>query len=260
MARRYQRKPVGRGAGVPLYHQAYLVLRQELLEGRYPPGEAMPGEEPLRRAFGVSRVTIRKTLDRLAREGLVRRVRGSGTYPLPRPDGADARANISGLFENLVSVGLRTEARLVSFGLEAAPANLARQGFGLEVLKVVRVRSFRGEPFAYMVSTLPGELAPLVQRSRLGNRPLLLVLEKAGLSPQTANQALTATAATQEMAAALDVALGAPLIHMTRLTRDGEGRPIERFESFYRPDKYEYRLALSRGRSAEAPRWVPVGG
>ena len=51
-------------------------------DGIYPPEVALPTEEELRQEFGVSRVTIRRALAEIKREGLIRRVRGSGTYPV----------------------------------------------------------------------------------------------------------------------------------------------------------------------------------
>ena len=53
---------------LPQYHRIYLVLREQLAEGRYPPSTPLPGELELARDFGVSRVTVRTALDRLAEE------------------------------------------------------------------------------------------------------------------------------------------------------------------------------------------------
>ncbi len=246
-------------SAVPLYHQVYLVLRQQLLEGQFEPGVALPGEEPLREQFGVSRVTIRKTLAALEKEGLVERVRGKGTYPIAKP--ANDRANISGLYENLISVGLQTQAKLLEFEVLPTPAflNTNEQNFGQNVLRVTRVRRLKKDPFAFMRSYVPEAMAKHLSKRDLGNRPLLMVLEGASVMPSVAEQSLTAAAATEEHARHLNVAIGSPLIHMTRLSRNEKGQAIEYFESYYRPDKYEYRLTLSRGRTSDAPRWVPIG-
>ena len=65
------RKPADDTSGaMPLYHQSYLVIRQRLNEGVYPPGQPLPSEEEIRQEFGVSRVTIRRALGQLEEEGL----------------------------------------------------------------------------------------------------------------------------------------------------------------------------------------------
>ena len=64
---------------LPKYHRVYLVLRQQLDEGRFADG--VPGELTLMESFGVSRVTVRRALEQLAAEGLITRHPGRATLP-----------------------------------------------------------------------------------------------------------------------------------------------------------------------------------
>ncbi len=258
---RKKRSQKGDGSrAMPLYHQSYLVIRQRLREGVYPLEQPLPSEEEIRQEFGVSRVTIRRALAELESEGLIQRRRGSGTYPIEQPTGSDARANISGLYENLITLGLNTEARLVSFKMIAAPKFLTQidARFTGEVLHIERVRHLDSEPFSYMESYIPGHLADNFRESELTNHPLLMTLEMAGIEVANAEQTLSAAAADARVADVLQVPIGSPLIQMKRLSLDPEQRPIEYFVSYYRPDRFEYRMTLSRVRGGEAPRWMPV--
>ena len=63
----------------PKHHQAYLLLRQRIEDGVYPVDKPMPSEPELTAMFGVSRITIRRALERLQSEGLISRARGRGT-------------------------------------------------------------------------------------------------------------------------------------------------------------------------------------
>ncbi len=58
----------------------YQGLREAILNRRYRPGELLPAEEELSSSLGVSRGTLRRALDTLEQESLVKRVRGHGTY------------------------------------------------------------------------------------------------------------------------------------------------------------------------------------
>src|SRR5690349_11005101 len=94
---------------LPKYHRIYLVLREQLHEGRFAAG--LPGELALMQQFGGARVTVRRALEQLAGEGLITREPGRGTRPV-RPE-AEAggtepalRTQLTGLLENLVSMGM----------------------------------------------------------------------------------------------------------------------------------------------------------
>ena len=60
------------------------TLKSRLLTGTYRPGQAIPSETQLAKEFVVSRMTARRALDELEREGLIYRVQGSGSFPTDR--------------------------------------------------------------------------------------------------------------------------------------------------------------------------------
>ncbi len=55
-------------------------IERDLLEGRLGPGDRLPSERDLATEFDVSRLTVRRALDRLEHDGLVYRVQGAGTF------------------------------------------------------------------------------------------------------------------------------------------------------------------------------------
>ena len=55
-------------------------LRAGIADGSYPPGKKIPSENELARTLSVSRQTVRQAIGTLENEGLLTRVRGSGTY------------------------------------------------------------------------------------------------------------------------------------------------------------------------------------
>lgn len=62
----------------PLYEQVARVLRERIADGTYV--RRLPGENPLAKEFGVSRLTVHAALEILTREGLVKAARGRGTF------------------------------------------------------------------------------------------------------------------------------------------------------------------------------------
>lgn len=55
-------------------------IEREVLLGRLAPGQRMPSEEKLCERFGASRTVIREALQHLRGQGLLRTIKGSGTY------------------------------------------------------------------------------------------------------------------------------------------------------------------------------------
>ncbi|MET7868006.1 GntR family transcriptional regulator [Micromonospora taraxaci] len=68
------------GAERAVYRQIADVLRAQIREGRYRPGDLLPYEGRLGQEYGVGRPTVRRALALLRLEGLVITERGYGTY------------------------------------------------------------------------------------------------------------------------------------------------------------------------------------
>ena len=251
---------------LPKYHQVYLVLRQQLVERRFDGG--LPGELALVKQFGVARVTVRKALERLASEGLIERAPGRGTRPIvpkaakpaaSRPPVTHLRAQLRGLLENIVSVGLATRVQVLSCETMAAPQAVAAAlalPDAAPVQKAVRLRSTREGPLSLITTYVPRELARGIGRRELSRRPLLLLLEAAGVAIGRATQTISATLADVEVAQRLGIEVGSPLLAVTRLVCDVHDRPVQWLHGLYRPDRYQYEMQLSRVGGIDAKLWV----
>ncbi len=71
----------------PRYYKIYRLLKLAIENGQFPPERAMPGENALAERYDVSRLTIRRSLELLQREGLVQRRQGAGTFASSRASG-----------------------------------------------------------------------------------------------------------------------------------------------------------------------------
>ncbi|HLS56741.1 MAG TPA: GntR family transcriptional regulator [Zeimonas sp.] len=247
---------------LPKYHQIYLVLREQLEEGRFAAG--VPGELQLTRQFGVARVTVRKALARLEAEGMIERSPGRGTVALRRANGGAAAprafsARLTGLLENIVSMGLATSVRVIECEVLPAPEAVARElGIdpGAPVQKAVRVRSTREGPLSHITTYVPGALASGFGRRELAKKPILILLEESGVRIGRATQTISARLADAVVASRLGVEVGSPLLAVSRLIFDEQDRPVQWLQGLYRPDRYEYRMQLSRVGDIDAKVWV----
>lgn len=261
--RRGGRRQLGSGAAtsLPVYHQVHLVLSQRIREGLYPPGERFPSEFELAAKFNVSRVTVRRALAQLEEDGLIVRRRGAGTFVAER--NVDARGPIAGEVDNLITIGMETETRLIAYGVAV---NAPPQAFsaldiepGGELVEIERLRLHQGQPFSLTHIYLRGQEASLLDPSALGSDPVITALEKAGLRSANAEQTISATLADDQTAELLAVSIGSALVRVRRVVFDSDGHALLFQQSLYRPDRYEYHMLLTRERSAGQPRWRHIG-
>lgn len=244
---------------LPKYHQIYLVLREQLGEGRFASG--LPGEMALAGQFGVARITVRKALEQLAAEGLIERARGRATVPrAPAKAAPDhQRMQLTGLLENIVSMGLRTKARVLSCDVLPATEAVAQAlqiAPGTPVQKAVRVRSTKEGPLSLITTHVPAALAQGFGRRELAKQPILILLEQSGVRIGRAVQTISARLADATVAKELGVSVGSALMAVTRLIFDTEDRPVQWLHGLYRPDRYQYEMQLSRVGGIDAKVWV----
>jgi GntR family transcriptional regulator len=242
----------------PLHHQVYVVLRQQIMDRHYEPGHAMPSEHKLEALFNVSRITVRRALDRLASEGLIVRRHGKGTFAQPVITPPPIQTNMRGMLENLLAMGLRTKVDLIEFGYMIAPAEVAEKleiAPGSTVQRVVRVRSHEAIPFSFLTTYVPEAIGRTYEAGDLLEQPLLALFDRAGVTAAQADQTITAKLADTRVAPLLGVEFGAALLNIKRLVRDKNGTPIELLEALYRPDIYEYQMKMTRTGKTKELMW-----
>ncbi|MEP4559907.1 MAG: GntR family transcriptional regulator [Nitratireductor sp.] len=246
---------------VPLYHQLFVILRSRIYGGGLSAGDLVPSEQELCQEFCVSRITAKRALNELADAGLVVRERGRGTRAVPQPPAPAVMASIEGWLENVSLMGIATTARVLEFGYVAASADIAsalKVAPGDEVQRAVRVRSLDGEPMSFLVTYVPSRVGRRYEREDLEARPLLHLLEKAGVEVASARQTVSATLADADVAAALGIHAGAPLIEVRRVVRDSKDRPVEYIRVVYRPDLYRFEMSMRRVRAKDGAHWAAM--
>ena len=249
---------------LPKYHQIYLVLREQLEEGRFAAG--VPAEMHLVKEFGVARVTVRRALAQLVADGLIERSPGRGTVALAtnavNRAGTAAprqRAQFTGLLENIVNMGLRTAVKVVQCEVLPASEQVARQldvARDTLVQKAVRVRSTAQGPLSHITTHVPQSFAKGFGRRELGKKPILMLIEESGVQIGRARQSITAKLADAAVARLLDVDVGCALLAVQRLVFDVNERPVQWLQGLYRPDRYQYQMQLSRVGAIDAKVWV----
>ncbi|MEL7042160.1 MAG: GntR family transcriptional regulator [Pseudomonadota bacterium] len=245
---------IDESAGVPLYQQIYDLLRARIMDGTMQLNDRLPAEQDLTQALGVSRITVKRAMNELAVAGLVRRQRGIGTVVIYDVAAPTVKGSFETMIDGLTRMGLETEVQLLDCTIgTASPAiseALDLKG-GKSVQRIVRLRRLDGEPFSYLVTYIPYDIAEGYDDAQLATESLIKLLEQAGHAPVEAEQTITATQAEPAVAANLGVAPGSPLLRIHRIMKDASGRPVQDITAHYRADRFEYHMRLNRNNAAE---------
>ena len=243
-------------------HRIFLLLKDAILSGRLPPGRKLPGEIKLAEQHGVSRVTVRRAMEALREAGMVERRPGLGTVVLEQPlDATVMTASVSNLLPNMVKMSQASRVRLLEFSY-VKPPEAVRDGLGLDgserVQRSIRVRMADDKPFSYLVTHVPEYIALHYNEADLASMPLFALLERSGVKVDHASQTISATLANHDVAEALNVSVGSPLIALTRVVYDEQGRGVEHLAALYRPDRYRIQIDLNRTGDEAARYWEPM--
>lgn len=242
--------------------RVFLLLRDAITNGDFAAGSYLPGEPKLGEIYGVSRVTVRKALAELDRAGLIERRPGAGTVVKPRrvPSG-ELVADFANVLGALVEMGRNTGVRLLQFSFGLPPTDVQgalRLRDGQRTQRSIRVRLIDGEPFSYLLTHVPEAIGVTYSEGDLASTPLLALLERSGVTADHATQTVGAALATPTTADALGIAVGSPLLTLTRTVFDATGGGIEHLTAFYRPDRYRLQMTLARRGAEEDRHWAPT--
>lgn len=245
-------KPARRMAGdaaLPFHAQVRESLRARIVDGSWQPGQQMPSEHEMTALFAVSRITVRQALQDLQNEGLIHRVHGKGTF-VSRPHATQDLMRLQSFGEAMRPQGYDTFNKLVSVRETVPPAGVAqRLGLprGAQVSEITRVRYLNQSPVSLDTSHFALPLGRRLAQQDLASRDLFVILEQDfGLRLGHADMVIGSRLADDAQARLLDLAPGAALLHVDRLTCDEQGEPLVCEHLFNRGDVYQYHLRVDR--------------
>jgi GntR family transcriptional regulator len=232
----------------PIYARIESDLRRSIASGEWRLGSRIPTEDALRARYGVSRMTVRHAVDRLATAGLLVRRQGVGTF-VAKTKLERVTSRLLGFHEDAVAHGLDPATRVLRAGTVAAgeeDAVLLDVAPGAPLYEVVRLRTTGGEPIGINTIVLLPEVARSLDGIDYAESFYGAVAARLGSEVASANQTVEAVSAEDEAHELLQVAPESPLLRVTRVTYVADGRLIGLTRTLYRGDRYFLSLALRR--------------
>jgi GntR family transcriptional regulator len=233
----------------PYYRWLEEILREDISQGTYQSGDALPTEHALMRRYNLSITTVRRAVQDLVREGWIYRKAGKGTF-VKRTKLEERLARLTSFAEEMQSRNIAPQFKLIRAESVVPPSEVAR------FLKIIpkhkaylieRVQIANGEPIALARGYWNPEIGEQLAQHDLQRIALYEIVEQHLHIPLVeADEAINALTADADIAHKLGVRKNSALLVRCRLTYSSEMRPIEFTTTFYRADRYEYKIRLAR--------------
>lgn len=245
--------PVVLPSGGPLYLQLKRWIEDAIHQGAIKPGDALPSERDLASKVDVSRVTVRKAVQYLVRDGVLVQRHGSGTFVAPQPHRVEqSLGQLTSFAEDMARRGLPVRSVFLDRGVyDPSPEETMALGLspGERVARIARLRISGDTPLAIERASISAAVLPdpaLVVDS------LYAQLERTGNRPVRAIQRIRAANLGEADARLLEISAGAASLHIERIAYLGSGRVVEFTRSVYRGDTYDFVAELRVGEGARA--------
>lgn len=233
---------------VPLYRQLADGIEKAIQEGDLPEGSRIPSEQEWMRGLGVSRVTVRQAMDCLMRKNIILRKQGMGTY-VQKTVITQEMDDLFGFYPALLNRGLHPKTDVRTYEVQT-PSHEVRMRLDLstgdKALHFSRQYLLEPSLFVLIHMYFPRDLAARWTRKDASTQSSFRLLQdKAGVQIRSSSITIRASLATAEVADALRVLEGSPVLELQRLRVSSEHRPVEYAVMLFPGESYELTTTVS---------------
>jgi len=190
--------------------------------GEFPPGTKIPGEWHLSQEFNVSRGTVRKAIDTLLHEGLLRTEQGQGTYVVEDPWRSRPFLCLSNFNDDIIRQNQTPHTTLLEKTILPASASVAHRlsiAKGEEIFLITRLRWANDQPVVYEQRYLAKRLCPNLIDEDLENQSFHhLLIKKYHIPLIRAIHSIEAHVLNEKEAILLKTQPGKAAFYIERLT------------------------------------------
>ncbi|MBC1469042.1 GntR family transcriptional regulator [Listeria welshimeri] len=221
--------------------QSEELLRQ-LIEEKIAEGETgFPSERMLETELGVSRTTLRRSLDTLEKEAVIQKRSRKGIE-------INQKQTINILKMNSMSSQLPGDqvvevlSQKIVDGVEEVNQFL-ELAINRPLFKLVRRRIIDGKPFSYEVSYVDSVRFAGIENIDLNNTSLYSVLEdEFGINPTYGREELRFVSANEKLTEALKIPLNTPLFEVVSKAFDQNDEPFEYSKQYLIGNQIKYKI------------------
>ena len=225
----------------PLYYKIKQDILNQIGDHALGAGDLLPSEAQLSAQYNVSRITVRHAINDLIQQGVLFSLRGKGTFVAHAP--IREMSGFRSFSEDIIAKWLRPSSRVLRLTQAPASAEVAAHLHiqpGEPVHQLERIRLADDQPVAIETAYLPVSLFPNLNHFDFSGSLYTVLREQYGVHPAWADAEIQAITATPEVAQALGMHAGEPVLIAHRLTYTEAFHVVEYVVSVYCGSRFTF--------------------
>jgi len=232
---------------IPLHVQIEEQLRVAIKSEEYQKGVKLPNEVALSKQLGISRATLRQSINKLVYEGLLMRKKGVGTFVKKSSISSKAQNWLS-FSQEMKALGIETKNYELHLSWVKPTEELCIFFDIKEDVRILKLERLRGKaeyPFVYFISYFNPRIG--LTGNEDFSRPLYEILGQDFNSiVKLSKEEISAISADSNLAGKLEIKVGDPILKRKRFVFDPGSRPLEWNVGYYKADSFTYTLEFER--------------
>lgn len=228
------------------YEEIAQDIYKDIASGKYKPGSQLAFEKDMCAHYGVSRITVKRAVDELVKQGLVVKRRGAGTFVKGVQEEDVDNVSMCGQFGGFTNTyqGRNVSAEIKRFEIihpEKDVAEKLKISTDDFVYDIVRVRYLDGKPVNIEYTNMPIDVIPGIKQDVLLNSIYDYIEKTLNLQIQSAHRTITADMPTEQEKEYLQIEGVLPLLQVAQVAFLSDGRPFEFSKARHRADMNAFR-------------------
>lgn len=234
---------------IPLYFQLKELILQQIKEGSYKVGDAIPTEKELSEIYDISRTTVRQAITELVQEGWLYRVKSKGTFVrAPKIEQSFIQA-LGSFNDQILELGMTPSTEVLDFKVIKVPDEVAvhlNLAVGEKVIYIHRRRFADNEPIVMVKTYLPYDKCSFVLDRDFVKEslyPILSELKETKICK--IRRFIEAVEAKQYDIKSLNMTNGKAIQQFISIGFNYKDEPIEYSLARYRGDKNRFEIVIT---------------
>lgn len=226
-------------------------VRNDIISGKYKPGELLPNENDFSAIYNTSKMTVKHAMDELVREGLIIKRRGSGTFVKELNQQELESLKVASQFQGTTALypNKKIKSDVLVFEL-VPPSRKLMDDLHVNALEklyhVKRVRTIDNVPFVIEDIYMPADIIKDLTLSICESSIYEYIEDQLKLSLGSAHRKIEARKVTEEERPYLELEAGEPVVVSSQVAFLSDGRAFESSQSIHRADHFAFETVIIR--------------